>query len=190
VYKEQGLKFLDALDEKLKKYHFLDFLDSKHIKRAHAVLGAGVFLVLFVLFGFGASPLCNLIGFVYPVYASFKALKSESKDDDSQWLTYWVVYGFFTLIESLSDVLLFWIPFYYLLKIIFLIWCFLPATKGATFLFKKFIEPALSKYEKDLDGVKESVQKAAKDFSGLGGDDKKSAAADGDDSGKSAKKEK
>jgi len=30
----------------------------------------------------------NLVGFVYPVYASFKAIKSKKKEDDSYWLTY------------------------------------------------------------------------------------------------------
>ncbi len=39
------------------------------------------------------------------------------KDDDTQWLTYWVVYAAFGIIEYFTDLLLSWIPFYFLLKV-------------------------------------------------------------------------
>lgn len=34
-----------------------------------------------------------------------------------QWLTYWVVYSTFTLIESATDVLALWIPLYPVVKV-------------------------------------------------------------------------
>lgn len=46
-----------------------------------------------------------------------KAIDSEETDDDTQWLTYWVVYAFFGLIEFFTDILLSWIPFYFLGKV-------------------------------------------------------------------------
>jgi len=48
---------------------------------------------------------------------SIKAIESNVKDDDTQWLTYWVVYGFFSLVEAFSDIFLFWFPFYYMGKV-------------------------------------------------------------------------
>jgi hypothetical protein len=67
----------------------------------------------------------NLVGFVYPAYASFKAIESADKEDDKQWsaarvwraglarmltrlcgpprLTYWVVFSFLTVIEYFSS---------------------------------------------------------------------------------------
>lgn len=39
-------------------------------------------------------------------------------------------------------------PFYYEIKIIFVIWLLSPMTKGSSFLFKKFVHPQLKKREK------------------------------------------
>jgi receptor expression-enhancing protein 5/6 len=49
-----------------------------------------------VLFALGGAKLVSdLVGFVYPAYASFKAIDSADPNDDTQWLTYWVVFAVF-----------------------------------------------------------------------------------------------
>ena len=53
----------------------------------------------------------------YAVCDRIKAIESKEKEDDTQWLTYWVVYSVFSLVEFFSDILLFWIPFYWLMKV-------------------------------------------------------------------------
>eukprot|EP00127_Corallochytrium_limacisporum_P003829 Clim_evm43s153 gene=Clim_evmTU43s153 len=114
----------------------------------YIVLGGG-FLAL--LFGFGADVACDVVGFLYPAYCSFKAIETINKDDDTQWLIYWVVYAAFSVAEHFFDYLLFWIPFYYFTKIFFLIWCFLPETRGAEWLYKTFIRPFLQKHSDKID---------------------------------------
>jgi receptor expression-enhancing protein 5/6 len=54
---------------------------------------------------------------VYPVYASAKAIESKDKADDTQWLSYWAVYGSLILVEYASDQALSKIPFYYHAKV-------------------------------------------------------------------------
>lgn len=58
------------------------------------ILLSGSFLIqkLFVI-------LTLLIGTIYPMYMSFKAIESEEKEDDTQWLIYWVIYSTFTIAE-------------------------------------------------------------------------------------------
>ena len=77
------------------------------------------------------------IGFVYPAYCSVRALESRSKDDDTQWLTYWVVFALFSVIEFFSDILVGWVPFYWLTKVT-IIFYYYSYTKILTYvLFSK-----------------------------------------------------
>lgn len=47
----------------------------------------------------------------------FKAIESNSKDDDTQWLIYWVVYGTFAMSELVTDIFFSWVPFYWFFKV-------------------------------------------------------------------------
>jgi receptor expression-enhancing protein 5/6 len=85
-----------------------------------------VVLGLMVFFDFGANIICNIVGFIYPMIATITAIESDGKDDDTYWLVYWVVFGFFGVIEAFVDYVIFWIPFYYPIKLAFLLWCMLP----------------------------------------------------------------
>lgn len=45
-----------------------------------------------------------MIGFVFPMYASIKAIESPATDDDTMWLTYWLVFSIFKVrIQSLQN---------------------------------------------------------------------------------------
>jgi len=146
---------LAEVDKKIQQYPAIQQHASKlPIRPSLALLGAAGVFVLIVLFSVGGNALCNLVGFGYPVYASFKALKSNKVEDHApQWLTYWVVFSFFSLVESFTDFFLYWIPFYYLFKMLTLIWLYLPQTRGADLVYKKAIEPVLTKCEKQIDGA-------------------------------------
>jgi len=51
------------------------------------------------------------------ILCSIKAIESPDKEDDTQWLTYWVIYGIFSVGEFFSDIFLYWFPFYYVCKV-------------------------------------------------------------------------
>ena len=92
-----------------------------------------------------------IVGVVLPAYWSIKAIESPQYDDDKQWLTYWAIYGLFTLLDQFANIILRIFPFYFIFKIIFLIWCFMPNTMGALFIYNKFIGPYFKKYEEQID---------------------------------------
>lgn len=93
-----------------------------------------------------------VFGTLYPAYASYKAVKTKDIKEYVKWMMYWIVFAFFTAGEIFLDVFLsFWFPFYYELKIMFVLWLLCPATKGSNFIYRKFVHPQLSKREKDID---------------------------------------
>ena len=126
------------------------------MRRCHLVLcmlGAAVVLG-YLLLGLPFISSCwtpriirrNMIGFVYPAYVSLVALNSKDREDDTKWsvlwilchsrLTYWVVFGFFSIIESIVSIFakLYHIcdginyrnVMYYIVKIVMLVCCFIP----------------------------------------------------------------
>jgi receptor expression-enhancing protein 5/6 len=118
---------------------------------AYAVIGV---VALWLMFGFGAQLLCNALGFVYPAYCSIKALESSNKKDDTQWLTYWVVFAFFSVVEFFSDILVGWVPFYWLSKCVFMIWCMAPIeANGATVIYSRVILPLFYKHQPTIDNI-------------------------------------
>mmetsp|Transcript_6355 Transcript_6355/g.12149 ORF Transcript_6355/g.12149 Transcript_6355/m.12149 type:complete len:162 (+) Transcript_6355:448-933(+) len=94
----------------------------------------------------GAKLLSDLLGFTYPAYASFKAIDSADPNDDTQWLTYWVVFACFSIVESAASFVVSWIPFYFFVKLGFLVWLYHPATMGAVVVYTQLIRPFVMPY--------------------------------------------
>ena len=114
------------------------------------IIAAAVAVLLFVVLGFFDKQLTTLVGVVYPAFWSLKAIESSEAGDDKQWLTYWAVFAVFQLLDMFSGFILSFIPFYFFLKLGFLIWCFMPNTRGATVIYDMFLRELFKKYEEDL----------------------------------------
>ncbi|XP_025837457.1 receptor expression-enhancing protein 4 isoform X2 [Agrilus planipennis] len=97
-------------------------------------------------------PLFRLVfGTLYPAYASYKAVKTKNVKEHVKWMMYWIVFALFTCVETITDVLFSWFPFYYEIKIIIVIWLLSPATKGSSILYRKFVHPTLVSKEQEID---------------------------------------
>ena len=147
-------------------------------------MSVGSLLVLFLVWGAGAQFVTNLVGFAYPLYESFRSLQSGSSSGavhaQQHWLTYWIVFSLFALIESLTDFFLYWIPLYHLVKVCFLVWCFWPSTRGAEVIYLRVVEPMLVRYEGKIDSAGRESRRAASRVINEVGSDIQQVAAEGE----------
>ena len=91
-----------------------------------------------------------IIGTVYPCFKSIAALQTKREDDDKEWLTYWIVFGFFTCIDFYASVVLDMIPYYWLMRLTFLVYLYFPLTKGALVLHENCIKPLVDPFKEDI----------------------------------------
>jgi len=61
---------------------------SRFLRKSFCFAGGLGFLALWLIFGYAAELICNSIGFIYPAYASVKAIESKPTHDDTKWLMY------------------------------------------------------------------------------------------------------
>ena len=115
-------------------------------------------IVVSVFIGFFDVYLTVLVGIVYPSYFSIKALETQELDDDKHWLTYWVVFGLLILLDTFLKIILDYIPFYITVKLLFILWLFLPNFKGALIIYHNFIIKCFKKYEKQIDLAKDNFE--------------------------------
>ena len=70
----------------------------------------------------------------------------------------WVVYGSLGLFESMIDVVFWWVPFYYIAKIAFLVYCFAPQTRGAAVIYRVALAPLFQLGMNEVNEVREQIR--------------------------------
>lgn len=165
---DQVMFYVSQFDKELSKYPWAIELEKKtKVPKTYLAGGAGGLLAVLIFFNVWGNLITNLIGFLYPAYASFKAIESPNKEDDVQWLTYWVVFALLNVLEFFTEILLFWVPFYYSFKTVMILYLLLPQFHGAAVLYSKFVRPTLLKEQGGMDStfskIKAKAQQTAND---------------------------
>ncbi|TVY46342.1 Receptor expression-enhancing protein [Lachnellula occidentalis] len=116
-----------------------------------------------------ATLLSSIPTFLFPVFASYKALKTSDPALLTPWLMYWVVLACALLFESWTGFILYWydtpldaIPFYSWMRLGFLLYLILPQTQGAKFLYQTYVHPWLHENEVAIDDFISSAHDRAK----------------------------
>ena len=68
-------------------------------------------------------------------------------------MTYWSIYGLLIVVDHFTACLLTKIPYYFFIKVCFLIWLFNPMTLGATKIYNSVIAPLMKKYSAQIEDI-------------------------------------
>lgn len=136
----------------LKKY--ADIIENTTNIRIEYYLGL-LFLipVIMVFYGVYAENVSKLFAFVYPVYATLVCLERNDPKERTVWLIYWVIYALYDMIEEFFDFVLFWVPFYYPLKVCFFLWLHLPQFDGGNIVYQAAVVPYFQHLERHVDDI-------------------------------------
>ncbi|EGS19972.1 uncharacterized protein CTHT_0044680 [Thermochaetoides thermophila DSM 1495] len=99
------------------------------------------------MFGIFAHFLSSVASFLFPIFASYKALKAGDPSQLTPWLMYWVVLSIALLIESWLGWFLFFVPFYSYARLLFMLYLVLPQTQGARTIYEEYVHPRLEENE-------------------------------------------
>lgn len=132
-----------------------------HIKPSYLGLIGLILASMILIFEYGSYWFTFFFGFIYPAWASYKAIETPGVEDDTQWLTYWVIFAFIHVIDKIISYFIAHIPLHNFIK--FLIYWILyhPRVKGAHFLYVKVFRKILLAYEGDIDAQLEDLTKRA-----------------------------
>ncbi|KKA27264.1 hypothetical protein TD95_004099 [Thielaviopsis punctulata] len=103
------------------------------------------------MFDLFANLLSSIASFLFPLFASYKALKTSDPSLLTPWLMYWVVFGCLMLVESWTYWFLMWVPFYGYFRLFFLLYLMLPQTQGARYIYETYISPYLQENESHIE---------------------------------------
>ncbi|KIO11216.1 hypothetical protein M404DRAFT_13376 [Pisolithus tinctorius Marx 270] len=97
----------------------------------------------------------SVVAFLYPGYASYKTLsrRPACEQDIERWLMYWSVLGCIVGVEYVAEWLVSWIPMYYFLKTLFLLYLVLPQTQGSSYIYINHLQPFFHSHEAEIDAT-------------------------------------
>jgi receptor expression-enhancing protein 5/6 len=135
--------------------NYLALMEEKlNMPFENVLVGAGVLVLALVFFGFGAPLITNLVGFLFPVYASLYSIESGSDDERKKWLVYFLIYNVFATLESFCGGLLaYWVPLYFPMKLVLLVSCMIPEVNAGPIVFDAAIKPVFRMTEDKIDAL-------------------------------------
>lgn len=103
------------------------------------------------MFNIVAHFFASIVSFLFPLFASYKALKTSDPAQLTPWLMYWSVLSCALLAESWTEPILAWVPLYSWIRLGFLLWLILPSTQGARVLYESYLHPYLEENEREIE---------------------------------------
>ncbi|KAI8874248.1 hypothetical protein GQ42DRAFT_152049 [Ramicandelaber brevisporus] len=88
---------------------------------------------------------------LYALWASLKALQRGSVRDVLEWLQFWISLSAFLTIVRITDVFVWWVPFYDTIKWVVMMYLQLSQTWGGQIIYSWAVAPTLGKYHDEIE---------------------------------------
>lgn len=150
--KEEDISLLMLWNEQM------EILHKKTGIRGVYIIFILIISIILIFYGIMNNLIITLSATAYPVFHTIKSIENKTNDDKT-WLSYWIVYALFIIFDIFSDILEKVIPLYFLLKIIFLLWCYLPNFGGSLILYNLLISRFFLKYQKNIEITAYSIKR-------------------------------
>lgn len=93
-----------------------------------------------------------IAGTVWPLYASYKSIQTNDGESIT-WLSYWMMFALFSSVEFILDAIFaMWMPLWFELKLVFVLWLQPIKTGGGAMLLYHKLEPIIQPKTAIIDG--------------------------------------
>ena len=93
----------------------------------------------------------QLLAYAYPGYLTFKDIERGADDRLELWCKYWLVIAALTALQPFMDTFLFFVPFYYSLKLAFACYLWANNLQGTEHVYGEYVRPFVRRYEPLVD---------------------------------------
>ena len=122
------------------------------------------FLMFVLVIMHGYNILVALITTVYPMAQTLKAVQTGEDAATKKWLRFWTVLGIFQTTEKVLGFVFNIIPYFWIVRLGFLLYLMLPQTNGAQVVYEKVIRDAVIKNQDKIEEVIEAAAEKANDI--------------------------
>ena len=95
---------------------------------------------------------------------SIKTIESKSDEETKNWLSFWCIYGIFSIVEMFFGFILAFIPYYSIIRIGFFVFLMAPQTNGAHVFYTSVLAPYMKAHEKEIKAFIEKAQASANEL--------------------------
>lgn len=118
---------------------YLKHLQIKSGIQKKRLLFAFLVSFTFIFFNIFAKYFSYILTTFLPIVWTLKAIEYKESEEDKQWITFWILYSAFMLVDMLSGFITIYLPFYFFIRTLVVLWLYLPNFKGALYVYKTFI---------------------------------------------------
>ena len=151
------MNFLKKVRQKGEGIPLIKFISLQTSISAEIILIVLFFFLIFIIMkGVANGELVMALCALFAAYKSFKAMKKDDMKEFKPYLCFWILFSLLLALNYFVGFILTEIPFFNIIRLIFLIYLLYDKCKFSEFIFDIFVGPLFSKYEIKID---EHIQK-------------------------------